>query len=231
MSERILEGNLEEKLKHLETFSSCDVADALLKIDNPYGGFLPDIVMFSPDYLAGNSKLIGPVFTVKCVPVSDVNSPKPSQHFADAVPANSVVFVSAPPDTINAVWGGLMNTRAKIRGAKGVVVDGRVRDLEELRADGLPVFAKAISVLSAKAFTRPTSFNEPVFLNGNYEPQIKINPGDIIIADLNGVVCIPQKDLDRVLELCDKYVAMDQKVKEELLKGTTIQQSFALHRK
>ncbi|CAG8823958.1 19920_t:CDS:2, partial [Gigaspora rosea] len=112
MSERILEGNLEEKLKHLETFSSCDVADALLKIDNPYGGFLPDIVMFSPEYLAGNSKLIGPVFT--CVPVSDVTSPKPSQHFADAVPANSVVFVSAPPDTINAVWGGLMNTRAKI---------------------------------------------------------------------------------------------------------------------
>ncbi|CAG8828853.1 10154_t:CDS:2, partial [Gigaspora rosea] len=80
--------------------------------------------------------------------------------------------------------------------------------LEELRADGLQVFAKAISVLSAKAFTRPTSFNEPVFLNGNYDPQIKINP-----------------------ELCDKYVAMDQKVKEELLKGTTIQQSFALHRK
>ncbi|CAG8536071.1 8932_t:CDS:2 [Racocetra fulgida] len=177
------------------------VADALLKINNPYGGFLPDIVMFSPEYLDRNSKLIGPVFTVK----------------ADAVPANSVVFVSAPP--------------TKIRGAKGVVVDGRVRDLEELRDDKLPVFAKAVSVLSAKAFTRPTSFNESVILNGNYDPQIRINPGDIIIADLNGVVCIPQQDLDRVLELCEKYVAMDQKVKEELLKGTTIEKSFALHRK
>ncbi|CAG8481513.1 10656_t:CDS:2 [Acaulospora morrowiae] len=225
------EENIKEKLELLSSYSSCDAADALLKLTYPHGGYLPDIIMFSPEQQAGPSKLVGPVFTVKVVPIDDTTSPKPSQHFADASPEGSVVFVSAPPNALNAVWGGLMNTRAKMRGVKGVVVDGRVRDLGELRADGLPVFAKATSVLSAKAYTRPTTLNQPVTLNGNYNPPITINPGDVIIADLDGVVCIPLQLLDSVLDLCKKNVEMDERVREELLKGTTIVEAFALHRK
>ncbi|CAG8755217.1 5389_t:CDS:2, partial [Acaulospora colombiana] len=155
------EDGIKTKLELLSSYSSCDVADALLKLNYPHGGYLPDIIMFSPEQQAGSSKLVGPVFTVKVVPISDTTSPKPTQHFADASPEGSVVFVSAPSslyyislvwytgyilmelfslfsDAINAVWGGLMNTRAKVRGVKGVVVDGRIRDLAEIRGDGLP---------------------------------------------------------------------------------------------
>ncbi|CAG8439189.1 6538_t:CDS:2 [Diversispora eburnea] len=218
-----------EKLELLYIYSSCDVADALLKLNHPHGGYLPDIIMFSPEQQAGPTKLVGPVFTV--VPISDTTSPKPAQHFADAAPEGSVVFVSAPPNSINAVWGGLMNTRAKERGVKGVIVDGRVRDLGELRADRLPVFAKSTSVLSSKAYTRPSTLNQPVTLNGNYNPPIIINPNDVIIADLDGAVCIPLQLLDNVLESCKKHVEMDNNVREELLKGTTITEAFALHRR
>ncbi|CAH1767890.1 2964_t:CDS:2, partial [Entrophospora sp. SA101] len=206
------------------------ISDALLRLKHSNGGYLPDITMFSPERQSGAHKIIGPVFTVKFVPISDVTSPKPDNHFADSAPENSVVFVSAPPNAINAVWGGLMNTRAKMRGVNGVVVDGRIRDLSEIRSDVLPVFARSTSVLSAKAYTRPTTLNQPVILNGDHNPTIVINPNDIIVGDLDGVVCIPSGLLDEVIKLCKKYVVMDENVRQELLKGSSIVEAFSLHR-
>lgn len=57
----------------------------------------------------------------------------------DSVPSGSVLFISAPSDIINAVYGGLMSTRAKYCRAAGTIVDGRIRDLQEHRDLGYPV--------------------------------------------------------------------------------------------
>lgn len=57
----------------------------------------------------------------------------------DQIPRGAVVFISSPPKTINAVYGGLMSTRAKYSGAAGTVVDGRIRDLQEHRDLEYPV--------------------------------------------------------------------------------------------
>ncbi len=57
----------------------------------------------------------------------------------DNVPPGSVVFVHAPEGTTNAVYGGMMSRRARVRQAVGTVVCGRVRDLEEHKALGFPV--------------------------------------------------------------------------------------------
>ena len=51
----------------------------------------------------------------------------------DSIPEGAVVFISSPSRTINAVYGGLMSNRAKVSGAVGSVVDGRIRDLQEHR--------------------------------------------------------------------------------------------------
>ena len=76
------------------------------------------------------------------VPASDKESPKPDQHFVDAIPEGSVVCISQPANTTNAVWGGLMTARAQVKGALGVIVDGRIRDLNEQREAGFPVRKK-----------------------------------------------------------------------------------------
>ncbi|GBB84795.1 hypothetical protein RclHR1_11360009 [Rhizophagus clarus] len=165
------------------------------------------------------------------VPKSDTTSPKIDKSYADTIPSGSVVFISAPPNSVNAVWGGLMNTRAKILGVNGVVVDGRIRDLDEIRSDGTLVFARAASILSSKDFTRPTALNIPVTLSGNHDPPIKINPDDIILADLNGVVCIPKDLLDQVLDSCEKYTGMDKNLKNALLEGITLTEAKSIHRK
>ncbi|CAB4374245.1 RraA-like protein [Rhizophagus irregularis] len=220
-----------KKLELLKSFSACDVADALLRLKHPLGGYLPDIVMFSPEYQSGDTKLVGPVYTVKLVPKSDTTSPKIDKSYVDTVPSGSVVFLSTPQNSVNAVWGGLMNTRAKILGVRGVVVDGRVRDLDELRSDETPVFARAVSILSSREFTRLSELNIPVTLNGNHDPPIKINPDDIILADLNGVVCIPKDLLDQVLDSCEKHTVMDKNLKNALYEGMTLTEAKSIHRK
>ncbi|KAG5458680.1 MAG: hypothetical protein BJ554DRAFT_1050 [Olpidium bornovanus] len=73
------------------------------------------------------------------VPVADESAPKSDEHFLDAAPPGCVIVISAPPGAANAVWGGLATARAIALGVRGTVVDGRVRDIAEMRADGYPV--------------------------------------------------------------------------------------------
>ena len=57
----------------------------------------------------------------------------------DFVPSGSIIFISAPPKIVNAVYGGLMSTRARYLNAAGTIVDGRIRDLQEHRELNYPV--------------------------------------------------------------------------------------------
>lgn len=63
------------------TSSRCDVSDALLKLKHPHGGFLTDLILWSPDRQSGDTKIIGPAYTVKYVPVADTESPKLAGHY------------------------------------------------------------------------------------------------------------------------------------------------------
>lgn len=126
-------------IEQIGQYSTCDVSDALCKLGDPYGGFLAGITMWSPERQAGNTKIIGPAYTVQFLPSNDTSSPKLKQHYIDSIPSGSVIFISCPNDSINAAFGGLMSRRALVSGAKGAVIDGRFRDLEEQRELKIPV--------------------------------------------------------------------------------------------
>ncbi|KAL1923353.1 uncharacterized protein VTP21DRAFT_8333 [Calcarisporiella thermophila] len=211
-------------MKELENFTSCDISDALLKLRIPHGGFIPDIDMLSPSYKHSETRIIGPAFLVKMVE-KESNEPRPSEHFCDVVPEGHVLVLSAPKEAKNAVMGGLLAARAKFRGARGVVVDGRVRDLVELRSSKFPVFARATSTLSAGPFTRPTTLNQSLSIG-----EVKINPGDIIIADADGVVCLPLHLVKDVINECKKSVEVDEKCMRDIIEGRGIAETFAEHR-
>jgi regulator of RNase E activity RraA len=109
------------------------IGDALVKLNIRHGGYLHGLKMFSPYQQASTRKISGPVFPVKMVDADDKSAPKPSQHSADAVKKDSVVFVLQPANYFAACWGGLMSTRAKYLDAQGVVIDGSFRDVNEHR--------------------------------------------------------------------------------------------------
>ncbi|KAI8993567.1 ribonuclease E inhibitor RraA/Dimethylmenaquinone methyltransferase [Pilobolus umbonatus] len=215
-------------LSALKRFSSCEIADALLKMgQKPWGGYIADIELWSPKYCEGDTRIIGPAFTVKMVETSDTTSPSPNQHFVDASEEGSVIVISAPPLVKNAVWGGLMSARAKYKGVQGVVIDGRVRDLNEHRNMKFPVFARSHSILPQNAFVRPSEIQVPIKLSTS---PITVNPGDIIVADLDGVVCIPIQYVNEVIASCEKHVAIDDQCMKALQEGHGVKETFAKYR-
>lgn len=91
--------------------------------------------------------------------------------------------------------GGLMATAAKARGMAGIVLDGGVRDLAEIRSLGLPVFARSVSPGSSVGRFASVDKDIPVQCAG-----ILVRPGDIVVAGEDGVVVVPKEREDEVLK-------------------------------
>ncbi|KAI0075748.1 RraA-like protein [Panus rudis PR-1116 ss-1] len=212
--------------------STCEISDALIKLGILHGGHIPDIHMYSPPP-PSNTRISGPAYTVQMVLASDTSAPKPAHHFVDTVPNGSVVVINAPPQVKNAVWGGLMTAGAQVRGALGVVISGRCRDLAEHRSANFPVFAKGHSTLGQSPFTRPSAVNVPVTIipEGSTDfPAVEVKPGDWIVADEDGVVSVPQDIIAKVVELAAKGREIDEKCMQDIRAGSGVQAAFKKHR-
>jgi len=106
-----------------------------------------------------------------------------------------------------AAIGGLMGTAAKSRGMAGMVLDGAVRDLAELRALGLPVYARSVSPATAVGRYASVSKQVPVECAG-----VSIAPGDIIVAGEDGVVVVPKDRAADVLKRSQEIDARESKM-------------------
>ncbi|RKU40404.1 hypothetical protein DL546_000260 [Coniochaeta pulveracea] len=201
----------------LKQYTTCDVSDALVKLDFPNGGFLSGLTMWSPQRQDGTAKIVGPAYTVK-YSLKDDPAPKHTSHYIDSVPAGAVVFVSCPPRIPNACYGGLMSTRAKASRAAGSVIDGRVRDLQEHRDLEYPVFARDTGTASPQQLLKVTGVNVSVKLQTD-EQDMTINPGDYLIGDLNGVVVLPKELAGKAIPLMAKQVAADEKMAVAIKEG------------
>ncbi|KAF6220415.1 hypothetical protein HO133_002847 [Letharia lupina] len=216
-------------VRALHDFTSCDVADALLKLNHPHGGFLADLTMWSPKRQDGPTKMIGPAYTVKYVRKDHGTAPTHQGHYIDTIPPHSILFISAPSHTINAVYGGLMSTRAKHSGAVGTIVDGRVRDLQEHRDLEYPVFAKDVGTTAPQETLRVNEVNVPVRLQSEEQEAI-VYPEDYLIGDLNGVVCLPKGLAEKAVALMASQVEADERIARDLAEGRPFGESSKEHR-
>ncbi|WP_419995608.1 RraA family protein [Streptomyces boninensis] len=130
-------------------------------------------------------RLAGPAFTVRCAPGDNL-----MLHAAihRAAPGTVLVVESGDPDY--ALAGGNVCAVAHRRGIAGLVTDGVIRDLAEVRDLGFPVFARGvIPIPGKKAAVEP--LNVPVTCGG-----VTVSPGDVIVADEEGVVSVPAARAD-----------------------------------
>lgn len=196
-----------------------------------------------PEQTAESFKLCGPAFTVRIVDARLPNEPpneKMEGHFVDQIEEGSVVVVEAPPYLKNAVWGGLMTAGAQSHGARGVVISGRCRDLVEHQTARFPVFARGHSTLGSNPFTRATNVQIPIiirpidlsgslsFMDSTTEllEGVTVRPGDWIVADIDGVVCVPQELVGRVKELAGAGRTVDAHCLEDIRAGKGVEASF-----
>ncbi len=134
--------------------------------------------------------LAGPACTVKCYPGDNLMVHKS----LDIAQPGDVVVVDTSASGMTAVLGDLVCTKARYRGIAGFVVDGLVRDLERIRelAD-FPVFARGVTPIGP-LHRGPGEINHPIAAGG-----IVVQPGDIVLGDLNGVVVVPRTSAEDVL--------------------------------
>ncbi|KAL8959173.1 MAG: hypothetical protein Q9193_003915 [Seirophora villosa] len=151
-------------------------------------------------------------------------------HYIDHVPPEHILFVAGPKGTVNALYGGLMSRRAKARAVAGTVVDGRIRDIQEHRDLGYPVFARDTSTVSPQEKLHVGEVNGPVTLQSDEEPKIVIRPGDYLMGDVNGVVCLPQHLAEKVLALMPSQVEADERIGVEIDNGGSFAEMSRLHR-
>ncbi|KAJ1981556.1 hypothetical protein H4R34_002025 [Dimargaris verticillata] len=113
---------------------------------------------------------------------------------------------------------------AVARGARAVVVDGRIRDVHELQRLILPVFARGISCVGARGalIPQPATGTAPstvtIQRGENYEPMV-VATGDIMVADANGVLCIPRQHLASVVELCQINAPVEEACMRDIRAG------------
>jgi 4-hydroxy-4-methyl-2-oxoglutarate aldolase len=127
--------------------------------------------------------------------------------------AGDVLVVTTTSPCTDGLFGELLATSLAARGVAGIVIDAGVRDVAELRAMGFPAWSSAISAQGTVKET-PGAVNVPVAIRGQV-----IRPGDAIIADDDGVVCVPRTDVAAVLDAARQRVAKEEVSRKALAGG------------
>ena len=134
----------------------------------------------------------------------------------EATPPDSIVVVAVDEDVHGALWGGLMSTAVAARDGRGAVVDGGIRDLQQVVASGFPVDIRGRGEV--------VGHGEPVVFRGQ-----QVAPGDLVVADANGVVLVPRHAVVGVLELCERRLGLERQTEQELADGADPRAVYSRH--
>lgn len=131
------------------------------------------------------------------------------------------VFACSNPARI-APWGELLSTASKVRGAGGALMDGCVRDIKAIRAMTFPVFHQGIAPLDSKGRGKIMAIDVPIRCGG-----VKVETGDLVFGDADGVVVIPKAVEERVIELAFEKVTGERNTLRDLQRGDKLADVFA----
>jgi 4-hydroxy-4-methyl-2-oxoglutarate aldolase len=166
--------------------------------------------------LIPNSRVAGPTRTVLC----GQNDNLMVHAVIEQIQPGEVLVLSMPEPAPVALIGELLATQVKVREAAGILVDASVRDVDELIQLGLPVWTRFIRVRGATKI-KIGELNKTVTVGGT-----DIAPGDIVVLDGDGGVCIKREHAEAVLQASEERLAKEDALRKKLLAG---KMSYDLH--
>jgi regulator of RNase E activity RraA len=167
------------------------------------------------------ARVAGFALTVQTVPAREV---APAHPYAgelaavDSLRAGDVLVVS---ESAWSFWGELLSTAAKVRGCRGVVLDGPTRDSPAIRAMNFPVFHAGFHPADSLGRLDVVGHNVPVECGG-----VLVYPGDLVLADHDGVVVVPNGVAEEALRLAEEKVSGENLVRKALAEGMTTTEAF-----
>ena len=155
------------------------------------------------------ARAAGSAVTVLCAPGDNLMI-----HAAiEVCRPGDILVVSTASESTDGMFGELLAVSARAHGVVGLIIDAGVRDVADLTKMEFPVWSKAVSAQGTVKAT-PGSVNVPIVAAGAL-----VNPGDVIVADVDGVVIVPRERAPEVVRLGEERLVKEEKSRQRLRNG------------
>lgn len=211
-----------ETIERFAAISTASVADAVEQVAGTraymHHAIKPRI---------NDRKVVGPAVTVLEGPTEEKLPPQHALDLIDESPAGSVMVIGIGGEADVAVWGGLMTAGAHVNGFAGAILDGGVRDVTEIRRDyDFPVYARSVSPGTTVGRYRTLDANVPVTCG-----DVLVHPGDLIVADFDGVVVVPRAHVDAVLAVASEIEQKEAEQARFIRESKSLRQGLAKYQR
>lgn len=198
-----------ELVEAFKQFSVCDVSDALDKL-----GLASGVFGIHPLY-NNCPKVVGAAITQRVISYGP--SRPPGHMGADVLEASQpgdIIVIDNYGRLDQNCWGEILTYAALQKGVVGVIIDGASRDIDVIQETKFPLYGRGIVPMTARGRNVQADFNCLVQIGG-----VQVLPGDIVMADINGVVVIPIKQAEEVLKVSQDIFKREREIVEKIKQG------------
>jgi regulator of RNase E activity RraA len=197
-----------EGFRQVSTSTISDVLDemGISGIINGFRPLMPEIRVAGPAFTV--KEVTGVLGTYSVIELGGAGS-------TDLLEQGDIFVCDLGGEQISAL-GDLLALSLKLKGAAGAIIDGGVRDVDQIRKEGFPVWAHHICATSCKTRAKWIGINIPIQVGG-----VRVNPGDIVVADDTSVAVVPLDKAEQVLEQGRRLEEVEREFRKRLRGGKT----------
>lgn len=200
----------QELIERYEAVFTAAVNDVLREM-----GYLYQTLPNTIQGLTTDMRVAGLAFTIKGSKNLLIEDEMPERaRMLDAITPYSVCVWDTSNDDESAQWGEIMTMASRSRGCRGAIVDGGVRDTDRILNMNFPVFARYRSSNGMLGRFRMIGYQMPIQIGG-----VNIAPGDVIMADIDGVIVVPRHLAMEVLVKAEEIRDNEVNIKKMVLSG------------
>jgi regulator of RNase E activity RraA len=201
--------NLVEQFWKTKVSTVHDVLDSM-GIRGSTGGFTA---------ISASTRIVGTAVTLRHI-VSQDKTKNRARHddLREIAEPGDVCVIDAAGRLDCGTWGAHGSHKAKAKGLAGAIIDGAIRDVEDIRQTGFPILYRHASPFHVRGDFESVCMNHPIQIGpSGYEVQVR--PGDIILGDIDGIAVVPKEKAVEVLKLALKKEDLDAKVMKDVEEG------------
>src|SRR5262245_22248922 len=218
--------SMTELTARYERLSSPIIYDILDQMGLPNQALTAEVRPLAPDMIVA-----GPAFTIRGSEYQPGDDSSAAYRMFREIVAGAVLVLASNGHSVSGPWGENASISAQARGARGLVTDGGARDANAVVALGFPLFCRYLTPVFMNRRFAIASHQEPVALAGQVGEQVRVRPGDMVVADRDGVVIVPAELAEEVLHAGEELERIEERLRAGLRAGEDREVVYKRHPK